>query len=149
MALNYVSLSSNMNNIYDIMKTTPDSSAGTTWMDNFIIIYDNYANAGTFTNGRVTMTSLPNLLTFDNNAGTCSGATMLAASITNYWKAQIIGSGGSISNDAAKIQTPIETYLCSRISVESSPPYEDLFLFIETQVKGIVWSSTAGTDSIT
>ena len=149
MALNYVSLSSNMNSIYDTMKNAPTAPTGTTWMDNFIVLYDNYANAGVFTNGRVTMTSLPNLLTFDNTVSSCSGPTMLAASVTNYWKAQINGSGGSISNDAAKIQAPIEGYLCSTSSTESSPYYEDLFLFIETQVKGIVWSSIAGTDSIT
>lgn len=167
MSLNYVTLAANMNGTYDTLKSTKQqdnpnqvpypSNPGTKWMDDYIVFYDTDANAGTFSAASVVMASMPSLLIFDNNASACSGPTMMAAKLASYWIAQVtpgtpqIDTILSVSNDAAKIQTPIETWLCSQTSTLSAPPYEALFNYIESQVKTIVWTVTeqGGSYSVT
>lgn len=156
MSLNYVSLASNINDNYNSLKNNKQqdnpnqvpypSNPGTAWMDNYIIDYDTDANNGVFSAASVVMISQPELLRFDNTGSSCSGPTMWAAKLVAYWEAQItpgtpqIDTITSITNDAAKIQTPIEGYLCSAVSTLKNPPYEEVFQFIETQVKTIIWT---------
>ena len=192
MALDYVSLSLNITNYYDSLKTDtqqdnpeqvpypkdPVNPPGTwliepvydefetlitpgvplpedKWISNYIIAYDNDANNGIFTAPSVVMVNKPELLIFIANS-VCSGPDMLAAKISEYWQAQLTPgtpiSGGiqNITNDAAKIQAPIENYLCTLGTMtETTPYYEHLFQFIELQVKTIIWTVTESLSTYT
>lgn len=157
MSLDYVSLSANIlstytsqknNRIQDNLEQVPyPAPVGTEWMDNFIFRYDEDSNNGVFSASSVIMINNPELLRFDNNGQICGGPNMMAAKISEYWKSQtthgtpVISSIQSVSNDAQKIQAPIENYLCTYPGgTESSPHYEHLFNFIEQQVKTIIWT---------
>ena len=159
MTLNYVTVSANMDSAYDALKNdkiqdnpnqVPYPRAPLTqWMDAFKTNYDNDANNGTFSEANVVMTPMPALLEFDNTGSTCSGPNMMAAKIAQYWAAQVTPgtpqhktSITNVVNDAAKIEAPIQAYLCGSTSVLSTPHYEHLFLFIENQVKTIIWQVT-------
>ncbi|UOK16788.1 hypothetical protein [Vibrio phage phiKT1024] len=159
MSLNYISLSANIlstynsqkdNRIQDNLEQVPyPAPVGTEWMDNFIIHYDNDANNGVFSSPSVIMKSDPEILRFNNNGQVCGGTDMMASRIASYWESQLTfgtpqySSITSITNDASKIKQPIEDYLCSYPGgSESSPYYEHLFLFIESQVKTIIWTVT-------
>lgn len=159
MSLDYITLSSNIlstytsqknNRIQDNVNQVPyPAPVGTEWMDNFVIRYDQDSNNGVFSASSVIMVSNPEILRFDNNSQSCGGPTMMAAKIVEYWKSQVtpgtptMTSIQSIENDAQKILSPIENYLCSYPGgIESSPPYEHLFNFIEQQVKTIIWTVT-------
>lgn len=145
MSLDYTVVSADMVSIYDTLKNdtqqdnpnqTPyPKNPGTQWMDAFKTNYDSYAIAGTMTAGLVTLTSQPSLLDFSSST--------LGTVISAYWSAQTTPAGSAVSctNDASKIAIPIDNYLAGLGTMaESTPHYEHLFSFIETQVKTIVWT---------
>lgn len=158
MALDYVTLSENMVSGYNELKTNlvqdnekqtpyPSGDVGTTWMDAFKLYYDEDSNNGEFSEVSVVMVSDQPTLEFDNYLQTCNGDDMIAERISAYWSGQttfgepLYTSIVSISNDASKIQEPIETYICSLPGNEEyTPHYEHLFSYIEEQVKTIVWT---------
>jgi hypothetical protein len=121
------------------------------WVLKFQNIYFADAQAGTPSQPSVLIAdgAGKDLLYFSvtNSAST---ATAKAQSITNYWMSKLIpgipilcGSTiVSITNDAAKIFSPIEGYMKGLSSTVSTPNYEHLYSFIEGQVKSIIWTVT-------
>jgi hypothetical protein len=154
MPLNYSSLSANIlstyldqknNLILDNEKQTPyPAPPGTEWMDNYVTNYDQDALSGVFSLPAVIMVSNPGLLRFSYTPRPTTMATQLAS----YWSSQLTpgapqfcSSIVSVTNDAAKIEAPIRSYLLGSYNgSELTPHYEHLFQFIESQVKSIIWT---------
>jgi hypothetical protein len=121
------------------------------WVLNFQDVY--------FADAQAAIPSQPSVLIADgadkallyfsvlNGIGT---ATNKARAITDYWSAKLAHGTPimcgvtivSITNDASKIFTPIEGYMLGLTSVLTTPSYEHLYSFIETQVKSIIWTVT-------
>jgi len=158
MALDYVTLASNMASAYDVLKASPSVNPGNSWVQSFKTYYDGDATAGTFAPAAVSMTTNQPLLDFvvSNSTNT---PTVFAKAITDYWVSQTTPGTPqfagiiSVTNDASKIETPIR-YILLGNSTLSTPPYESIFSSIETEVKSIVWTVTenlagGGTTSYT
>ena len=149
MALDYVTLASNVNNVYNEIKDPNFTGDPKTYfMEQQSIKYDTDANNGDLSADSVVLHSNPTSLHFDviNDVIT---ATRWADVIRDYWVGQTDfgtpqygGTITSIVNDATKIHTPIVDYLLSLTSVPKDPPYEHVYEFLENQVKSIIWTVT-------
>ncbi len=155
MALNSVSVASQMNSFYNTLKlNTISNSPGksypddpkTKWVDAFMSYYDKDSVNATMSKPSVVIVSMKSLLKFSP-----PGCDKMGTAIANYWAAQITpgapsscgGSVASVVNDATKIGPLINSYMCGLPgNVESKPYYGALFSFIEAQVKTIVWTVT-------
>ena len=168
MTLNYVSLASTTNTLYNSLKECTEGTGdqvkypadpGTAWIDAFKTNYDADAIAGTFDFASVVMESKPTLLAFDNTGNTCTpSGTSLGEALQNYWVSQLkVGTPqykstiSSITNNASSfLASDIDGYLCGVTSILQEPSYENFFKFIEDKVKTIEWSVTeVGPDSTT
>lgn len=159
MPLNYITLSSSINSIYEQQKNnlisnnpkqTPyPAPTSTEWMDNYILLYNADAMQGVFSLPAVVMTPNPNILRFSYLPRPTTIGTQIAA----FWSGQLTPGQPqvcpaivSVTNDAAKIGPIIDSYLLGLPgNVQNLPPYSHLFQFIESQVKTIIWTiSEAG-----
>lgn len=157
MGISYSSIASQMTSFYNSVKTDYDSkpddnsdrkpypkAPGHKWVEEFMSVYDSDSTAGSMSKPSVVLVSMKSLLDFDP-----PGCDKMGTVIANYWSAQITpgapascGGGVSVSNDAAKIGSAINGYMCGLGGnyPEATPYYNHLFKFIEDQVKSIVWT---------
>ena len=149
MALDYVTLASDINNIYEEIKDPSFTEDPKTYfMEQQSIKYDADANNGDLSADSVVLHSNPESLHFDVINDTIT-ATRWADVIRDYWVGQTDfgtpqygGTINSIVNDGDKIHSNIVTYLLSLTSIPKEPPYEHIYEFIENQVKSIIWTVT-------
>ena len=156
MSLSYPTVSTALNNYYENMKNKvvsdlnegqasypPDPSPENEWISNFASVYDIDALSGVPTETSVLIVSDVSTLSFD-----LIDCSSMASSISAYWENQLTfgtpkyDSVISITNDASKINSTISSYVCGLVSTEKNPPYEHLFLFVENEVKSIIWTVT-------
>lgn len=157
MPLNYSDVASEMNSFYDILKTTYRSNSNPNrklypkdpknkWVQEFMTKYDNDSINGTMSMASVKLVSMRELLEFSP-----PGCNKMGSAIARYWTAQVThgvpsscgGGIASVVNDADKIGPAINAYMCGLPgNIKSTPYYESLFRFIESQVKSIIWTVT-------
>ena len=147
--LNHLEVATKINTDYTSQKDDHLNLVLDRWMNNWMTVYDEDSLNGTMSAPSVKLVSFRPLLEFDRQNGIIT-ASNWATAISNYWQAQLTKGTPtlcgnnivSITNDAAKIQPTIESYLLSQISTEKLPYYDQVFAYIESQVNTIIWTVT-------